>query len=498
MLKKISGLFLGLVVLAGSACVTPTHASSAPTVIIVSIEAATQTGAKNELVTLYNTTDEAIDITNWCLTNKSAAQFACFHDEGTVHTFLLPHEYATVASENYLIDAGLAREEFSLVYTVTNQSSGSIVNSSDTVSLIDADNQVIDTKTWSSAIPTARVLARVKLFSQPDTYAVVGGAGDWSYSIRSALPSNGVVLREVIPEPAEDSPPDSPSEEGVLSSTALPLRITELLPDAKGSDTNNEFIELFNPNSQVVSLANYRLLIGSSLEKSYQFPAGLVIEPGAYSAIYNNVVKYSLNNTAGKVGLSLEGKPVDEGVSYNHPNEGEAWAVFENEWAYTNRPTPGQPNLSSLLEVSEAEPKDTTQAVQKPCAANQYRNAETGRCRLIVTSASKLPTPCKEGQERNAETNRCRAAQGTSTKTPCKANQTRSVETGRCRTVKSMPKVGYGLKEAKVTQKSSGVSWYMWVAIGGVVAIIVGYGVWEWRAELRVLRDRLVTAILKK
>jgi hypothetical protein len=27
----------------------------------------------------------------------------------------------------------------------------------------------------------------------------------------------------------------------------------------------------------------------------------------------------------------------------------------------------------------------------------------------------------------------------------------------------------------------------MWVAIGGIVLLIVGYGVWEWREELKKL-----------
>ncbi len=77
MLKKWYGLFLGLVVLAGSACVTPTHASSA-SLLITQIKAGGQAGALEELVVIYNNSSTAIEVTNWCLTNRANVAFACF------------------------------------------------------------------------------------------------------------------------------------------------------------------------------------------------------------------------------------------------------------------------------------------------------------------------------------------------------------------------------------------------------------------------------------
>jgi len=31
------------------------------------------------------------------------------------------------------------------------------------------------------------------------------------------------------------------------------------------------------------------------------------------------------------------------------------------------------------------------------------------------------------------------------------------------------------------------MGWYIWAAIAGIVLLIVGYGVWEWREELKKL-----------
>ena len=48
-----------------------------------------------------------------------------------------------------------------------------------------------------------------------------------------------------------------------------------------------------------------------------------------------------------------------------------------------------------------------------------------------------------------------------------------------------MTNTNYGVKG--VSTEHTSTTWYMWLGIGGVVALIVGYAVWEWRDELRQL-----------
>ena len=69
MLKKIWRLFLGLVVCIGSACVTPTHASSAESVVLTHIQAAGTAGAKDEFIALHNNSAVEVEVTNWCVAN---------------------------------------------------------------------------------------------------------------------------------------------------------------------------------------------------------------------------------------------------------------------------------------------------------------------------------------------------------------------------------------------------------------------------------------------
>jgi len=227
---------------------------------------------------------------------------------------------------------------------------------------------------------------------------------------------------------------------------------------------------------------------------------------------------------------------VDEIGAYDTPGDDMAWALVSNAWQYTNQPTPGAANLPSLEDgngatggsgagTSALEPcpsgkfrnPETNRCKNiegdagslAPCAPDQIRNPETNRCRSIFSATGAL-TPCQPGQSRNPETNRCRASATTASAslTPCGAGQERNPSTNRCR------KIGVGSTNAlkpcaanqernpttnrcrkKLSQTAAGkikddevqqvASRSGWMIVGGTVAAAAGYGVWEWRSEVR-------------
>ncbi len=284
----------------------------------------------------------------------------------------------------------------------------------------------------------------------------------------------------MIEVPNEPSEPTDPEPVDVL-----PAVITEIMPNAIGSDTGNEFIELFNPNTDMtVTLEDYKLAIGPSLEKVITL--GLdEIPPGEYKVYTNAQLGFTLLNTSSKLTLMSDQNILASEVSYAEPVEGRSWALINGEWQYTNQPTPGAENRAGthmVEDLSEAESKSSNTSI-KPCAANQYRSPETNRCRL-VSSATSSSAVCKEGQVRNPETNRCKAVTSSTTVTACKEGQERNPDTNRCRTIKQLAPAGFGVKGA-TSKQQGGMGWYMWAAIGGIVLLIIGYGVWEWRDELK-------------
>jgi hypothetical protein len=484
MLKKCYGLFLGLVVLAGSACVTPTYASSA-SIVITNIRAGGQVSALEEGVVLYNNSSFEADITGWCLTNKTQVKFACVQPTEQTQAFLPAYSYATIVST--IVATSANPNAYAATYESSNHSSGAIVASSDTISLLDADDQLIDQYSWSSSLSSTQQWARMKLSTLPDIYLDNNSASDWQKLTYTDFPISQIIYRTpTTEEPTDPEEPQNPTNPDTSpSASLLPAVITELLPNAVGSDTGNEFIEIYNPNKQGdISLKGYRLAIGPALEKIIVL-GEYTLKPGEYKTFTNAELGYTLLNTSSLVNLITDqGVVISEVPSYDSPAEGEAWAFIDTTWQYTNQPTPGAPNLVSFQE-DEDPAQGTTASTPKPCAANQYRSLETNRCRLISSASSAAPAPCKVGQERNPETNRCRNINSSTTATTCKEGQEKNPDTNRCRTIKKLSTASFGVKGA--TTKQGGMGWYIWAAIGGVMILIIGYGVWEWREELMKL-----------
>ncbi|MFZ1250152.1 MAG: lamin tail domain-containing protein [Candidatus Microsaccharimonas sp.] len=502
MLKKLRVLFLGLVVLAGSACVTPTHASSAFGVVISRVQAAGPSGAKEELIVLHNNSATEVDVTGWCLVNKAGIEFICLEINNSITAYAIaPYSSISIASNEFVASSGHNNDYFPFIYTVTNQSSGSIVTSSDTISLFNAENKLVDVKSWSSSISAGKVWSRVQLTATILLYADTNMPVDWVLENASPAPASMLVIDlseggdegtiEAGEEELESQPPGG--------DTAIELHdplITEILANPTGIDTGKEFIELYNPNTEDAVILNpYTLLIGASSFKSYSFPAGALIEPLGYATFYDTDLGFTLNNTAGRIQLKKGDKALDQVVEYASSKEGLSWALIDQSWQYTEKITAGFLNLATPIKSIEVIPQQSSQP--KPCAENQFRNPETGRCKLIATATSSL-APCKVGQERNVDTNRCRnVSTGSSTLTPCNAGQERNPETNRCRNLSKISDSDYGVKGI-TTEQGSEVKWYYWLAIAGVITTIIGYGVWEWRQELSVVYKRLVSRFAKR
>ncbi len=538
MLKKKRQLFLGLMVIAGSACVTPTHASSAPQVLITHVQAGSSLAAagRSEYVAIYNNSPVAVRVDSWCVTNKSKEAFACIEPIDGAEQYLPAYSGTIFASTEYMKECKLQAGDAGSVYDPGIQTSGRIVGSSDTLTLVNQEKVPVDTYAWTKTLDSGKVARRIALIGLPLVYANTGSASDWSITgPPPPVPVNGIALYDApVGEPGEepenpDNPtnptnptnpesPDNPDKpenpqnpespqnpttenpggqpagppanppvgSGVPSSAVLKAPyITEVLPNPKGTDTGNEFVELYNPNDLPVALDSYRLHIGTKLDAVAAFPAGVVLAPQTYLAFTNGDVKFTLNNTAGAVQLFEGSQAVGDVVRYSAPKEAQSWAYFEEiGWQYTNSVTPSSPNLPMVIdELALATAAAPT--TPKACAANQYRNLETGRCKLLSTVGTAAPTPCKANQERNPATNRCRNSAAPTVPTPCKEGQERNPETNRCRNVKEMSTAGHRLDTAATDSANKGVAWYYWAGIGGIILSIIAYGVWEWRDELR-------------
>lgn len=509
-----------------------------------------------EFVSVYNNSDQDIVINNWCLTNKTSQSFACFDSTSPAIELRLPsHSFATVGSDNF---ASLNNYNSDINFITTNKTSGSIIASSDTISLIDPNGQAADSVGWISTLSGGYVLQRQFSQSRMDILIDTDANGDFQKLNNLVIPVSGVYeeqtpdvclnidgIQSSIPEGyvynginncapevfdaclnLGDIQTDLPegykfNQIGECVMNLLPIKINELLPNVSGVDDEKEFIEFYNPNNVEISLKDYMIIVGTDGLHQYYFTDDLKIGAGEYLAIYNKEIDFTLLNSSSLIQLkSKDGMLIDQSEIYSNPNEDESWALIDNVWQYTNQITP---NAANLVSISDDFAVVNAVSNLQPCAANQYRSPETNRCRLLVSVASAL-APCKdgqyrseetnrcrnivtdissliqcaEGQERNPATNRCRSAGkilGASDLAPCKEGQERNSETNRCRNIINMPQADYATESTKSVSRND----YAWWSFAGVSALALGYGVWEWRFELiKLFRSMKIKIHLKK
>lgn len=306
--------------------------------------------------------------------------------------------------------------------------------------------------------------------------------------------------------------------------TADGLAIIEIYPYSSScslfdsSILCGDYIKIANTSGHAIDLDEYVLRTDSSSANrtaANTFSLAGTLQPGETYLVHRTDAggAISLTNSGGYVWFEdiwgIE-QYIDTAAHYESAGssrQGYSYALAEDgTWQWTSTPQPYGDNTITVP-IAEAAPcpegkyrnPDTNRCRNiedvisdlVPCGEGKERSPETNRCRNIASSASSL-TPCKEGQERNPATNRCRSiASAIAELLPCDEGYERNPATNRCRKVKDANVLG--AEYPVEPYKQEGVALATWWAVGGIAALAVGYGVWEWRREIgaglaRVLR----------
>ena len=292
--------------------------------------------------------------------------------------------------------------------------------------------------------------------------------------------------------------------------------INEFLSDPIGLESEGgEFIELYNPSDSVAPLLGCHLKTSKSSSDVITFTENDIIQPHGYFVV--NLAD-KLTNASGNITF-IAGEREDF-VSYNALREGEDLSLFASGWEVTDKLTPNQANELVILSEEEIE-SIQDEGAPVPCSEGKYRNPDTGRCKNIVTAETGLAdcdpgeyrstetnrcrkvslataslAPCDVGQERSPTTNRCRKIQSSSDEVkPCKDGYERNAETNRCRKVASI--MGASTL-ASADDEARGKTKIDTRIIAIAMALILGYGIYEYRTDLARLFSRISTKISRK
>lgn len=120
--------------------------------------------------------------------------------------------------------------------------------------------------------------------------------------------------------------------------SVLDIIISEILPSPLGSDTENEWVELYNNAEVGGDLEGWKIKDTDGLIKEYTLPPSSIINGKGFFLIKVTESKISLNDDQDGVILFLNDKEIDQ-ASYSNPKENYSWARFENGWQWTDSPT---------------------------------------------------------------------------------------------------------------------------------------------------------------
>jgi hypothetical protein len=149
--------------------------------------------------------------------------------------------------------------------------------------------------------------------------------------------------------------------------------INELLPSPVGSDAEEEWIEISNPNDFEFDVSGWKLQDTVGKTKTYIFSEGTKITAKGFLVLRRPITKITLNNDGDGLKLiDLDSKTIDE-ISYEKAKEGKSFAKTESGWVWSETLTPGTPNIvpSPISEPKKenATPPEIKESPEKELAA---------------------------------------------------------------------------------------------------------------------------------
>jgi hypothetical protein len=247
-----------------------------------------------EWVELYNSSDAGVNLEGWVL--QKATQGAAYGNEGTV-----PVGQTIAARGYYLIgETNVPGADF-LVSGTMALGSGS---DGDGVRLLDCNGAIVDTVVYGDA---ANGQAVVDDSNQAATSVAAKPGSDQSVARRA----NGVDTNQSGNDfwvPTSTTPRASnPTPPVCVQGSPGDIVINELVPNPAGSDTTalGEYVELFNPTLDTVSLEGWKIASSTSSTWSDKatLPASAQLGPGGFYVVGETNVGAANYRPAGPMAL---------------------------------------------------------------------------------------------------------------------------------------------------------------------------------------------------
>jgi hypothetical protein len=425
MKRLLTTLSLSISVMFGQ--IAPAFAEEVPTaappdhVVIAAVQTGQSGAGGNDFVEVYNPTSSPLNITGWKLQYRAASAVgsaswttkravACANSDGSPCTVML------------LAKSSIVFATYSLDGIKTQSLSSGLSDTGGQIRIVDANTVAQDMVGYGTAAEAEggkaaaapplgqSLLRKVAAGTIVDTN---DNSADFITDCYQPVPA-GETMPTLPPMPIACPETDTPANEDVSTttptptdppissepvdtpiadnnSTYAPLTITELFPDPASpqTDSDDEFIELFNSTGAAINAAGYVLETGTDFRYHFTLGDNVVVEPGTYAAITSAESHLSLTNTGTAVRLlDPSGRVIDEVANYGQAKSAQSWAKTNTGWQWSTTPTPGAANMVTT-------PPTTTSASKTSASTKKAATATKSTAKTTAAKAPKSSTGTK-------------------------------------------------------------------------------------------------------
>ena len=179
-------------------------------------------------------------------------------------------------------------------------------------------------------------------------------------------------------------------------------QVNELLPNPiePQTDSEDEFIELYNSNDAIFDLTGFKLQTGTTSLHTYNFPAGTSLAPKSFTTFHSVDTNLSLSNSGSEARLlDPAGNVISQADAYLKAPDGQSWALANGKWYWTTTPTASEANIINQplsvkkLSVGTTSAASTAKKSSGSSKSSSTKKAAKPKVKAASTTANSSPTP---------------------------------------------------------------------------------------------------------
>lgn len=214
------------------------------------------------------------------------------------------------------------------------------------------------------------------------------------------------------PDPSPEAANDAASPTPLPTVSPLPyIHINEFLPNTKGTDAEEEWIELWNEGNMSADISGWKIDDAVGGSQPYTTPHLTSISSGGYKVFTRPITAIALNNDADVVRLLTPGGQIYESVSYEKPPQGASSnRMSQGLFAWSWTPTPGRANVISGSEPVSPKPSlappptgGSTPTVSPAPSVSVDTAAMEASVSPLIAKTGYLPAPFTGNQRNSGE-----------------------------------------------------------------------------------------------